>query len=169
MRKAEFLQELRETLAGEVPASVIQENIAYYDSYIAGQIASGRSEEAVLEEIGSPRLIARTIIDSQEAAQGADGIWRESAGRESGGWKDQGTGEGYGGGFGSPKIHWIDFGKWYWRLLGWIAVLLAALLGFVLLSGLFTVVTGAMLLLFRFAGPLLVLWILYRFIRGPRR
>ena len=32
MRKTEFLQELREALQGEVPASVIQENVRYYDT-----------------------------------------------------------------------------------------------------------------------------------------
>lgn len=170
MKKAEFLQELRETLAGEVSAAVIQENIAYYDSYISEQTASGRSEEAVLEEIGSPRLIARTIIDSQEAAQGTDGVWRESK-EENRGFKERSAGESYGGGFGSfeqnrePKVHYIDFGKWYWKLLGGIALLLAAFLGF----GLFTVVTGTVLLLIRFAGPLLVLWLIYCLIRGSRR
>ena len=68
MRKTEFLQELREALDGEVSASVIQSNISYYDQYISQEAAKGRSEEEVIEEIGSPRLIAKTIIDSSEGA-----------------------------------------------------------------------------------------------------
>ena len=64
MRKTEFLQELREALDGEVSASVIQSNISYYDQYIRQEAAKGRREEEVIEEIGSPRLIAKTIIDS---------------------------------------------------------------------------------------------------------
>ena len=63
MRKTEFLQELREALDGEVSASVIQSNISYYDQYISQEAAKGRREEEVIEEIGSPRLIAKTIID----------------------------------------------------------------------------------------------------------
>ena len=62
MRKTEFLQELREALDGEVSASVIQSNISYYDQYISQEAAKGRREEEVIEEIGSPRLIAKTII-----------------------------------------------------------------------------------------------------------
>ena len=61
MRKTEFLQELREALDGEVSASVIQSNISYYDQYIRQEAAKGRREEEVIEEIGSPRLIAKTI------------------------------------------------------------------------------------------------------------
>ena len=68
MRKTEFLQELREALDGEVSASVIQSNISYYDQYISQEAAKGRREEEVIEEIGSPRLIAKTIIDSSEGA-----------------------------------------------------------------------------------------------------
>ena len=68
MRKTEFLQELREALDGEVSASVIQSNISYYDQYIRQEAAKGRREEEVIEEIGSPRLIAKTIIDSSEGA-----------------------------------------------------------------------------------------------------
>ena len=68
MRKTEFLQELREALDGEVSVSVIQSNISYYDQYISQEAAKGRREEEVIEEIGSPRLIAKTIIDSSEGA-----------------------------------------------------------------------------------------------------
>ena len=68
MRKTEFLQELREALDGEVSASVIQSNISYYDQYISQEAAKGRREEEVIEEIGSPRMIAKTIIDSSEGA-----------------------------------------------------------------------------------------------------
>ena len=68
MRKSEFLQELKEALQGEVSGGVLQENLRYYDNYITQETAAGRREEDVIDEIGSPRLIARTIIDSSEAA-----------------------------------------------------------------------------------------------------
>ena len=63
MRKSEFLQELKEALQGEVSGGVLQENLRYYDNYITQETAAGRREEDVIDEIGSPRLIARTIID----------------------------------------------------------------------------------------------------------
>ena len=69
MRKTEFLQELREALDGEVSASVIQSNISYYDQYIRQEAAKGRREEEVIEEIGSPRLIAvRTLRETLPGA-----------------------------------------------------------------------------------------------------
>ena len=70
MRKTEFLQELREALDGEVSASVIQSNISYYDQYISQEAAKGRREEEVIEEIGSPRLIAKTSYRQQRGRRG---------------------------------------------------------------------------------------------------
>ena len=67
MTKQEFLSELTNSLEGEVPSGVIREQINFYASYIDTQISCGKTEEQVLEELGSPRLIARTIIDSTEA------------------------------------------------------------------------------------------------------
>lgn len=170
MRKAEFLQELRDCLAGEVSAAVIQENVTYYDSYISGQTASGRLEETVIEEIGSPRLIARTIIDSQEAAEGSDGIWRET-GSSSGGWNtesrtyDAGA---YGQDQG-PKVHYIDFSKWYWKLLGIVILAAVLFLGIAVFSGMVTLAATIFMLVIRYAGPLLVIWLIYQLLRGPRR
>ena len=64
MTKTEFLQILREELDGRVPYSVIQENLNYYNSYIDGETAKGRPELQVIEELGGPRIIARTIVDA---------------------------------------------------------------------------------------------------------
>ena len=64
MSKAEFLQGLRNELEGRVPYSVIQENLNYYDSYISKETAGGTPEEAVIEALGGPRIIARTIVET---------------------------------------------------------------------------------------------------------
>ncbi len=64
MSKQEFIKELNRALQGEVDRSIIAENVAYYESYIEEQIARGISEQTVLEQLGSPVLIARTIIDT---------------------------------------------------------------------------------------------------------
>ena len=65
MDRAEFLRELEEALAGEVSPATAAENLRYYDAYIAEEAAKGRDEAEVIEEIGGPRIIARTIIGSQ--------------------------------------------------------------------------------------------------------
>lgn len=67
MTKKEFLDILTESLAGNVPASEIEENIRYYKDYIEN---GEESEEKALEQLGDPHLIARTIIDSFIASKG---------------------------------------------------------------------------------------------------
>ena len=68
MSKEEFLQTLREALAGEVPEGLIQENVQYYDQYITAEMRKGRTAQNIIEELGGPRIIAKTIIDASEAA-----------------------------------------------------------------------------------------------------
>lgn len=68
MTKQEFLSELREALEGNIPLDNVEENIRFYDNYFQ---ESSRSEREVCEELGDPRLIARTIMDSFAASKGA--------------------------------------------------------------------------------------------------
>ena len=62
MTRTEFLDELRETLAGKMTDSEIQSNIAYYNSYINDEMNNGKTEAEVLEELGSPFAIAKTLL-----------------------------------------------------------------------------------------------------------
>lgn len=158
MRKAEFLKELQEALQGEVSAAVIRENLNYYDQYISQETASGRREEDVLEELGSPRLIARTIIDSSEAA-GDIPEPESSYGSSGDSYGNSGRG---GGARGSMDFHYIDLNKWYWKLLA-IAVLILVIVVAV------TVIGGIFSILMRFAGPLILIWLVYTFIKSMRR
>ena len=64
MTRFEFTENLRTALSGRVSHQVVNENVAYYENYIDTEIKKGRSEEAVLEELGDPRWIAKTIIDT---------------------------------------------------------------------------------------------------------
>lgn len=61
--KREFLEILRQALAGEVDQHIIDQNIKYYDDYISTH--SNYDEEAIISELGDPRLLAKTIIDTQ--------------------------------------------------------------------------------------------------------
>lgn len=71
MTKKQFMEELRSSLEGMVSPMVLDQNLNYYESYINDQIRNGKSETEVLNELGSPRLIARSIID---AAGNTDGF-----------------------------------------------------------------------------------------------
>ena len=64
MNRDEFLRQFREALEGKVSEQVISENAAYYRNYINSQINSGKDESEVLEALGDPRLLAKTIEES---------------------------------------------------------------------------------------------------------
>ena len=64
MTREDFINELRSALSGEVSQLDLNENINYYEQYFNEQERSGRTTEDILEELGNPRLIARTIIDT---------------------------------------------------------------------------------------------------------
>ena len=66
MTRTEFMDELRETLTGNMSESEIQSNLAYYNSYINEEMNKGKTEEEVLEELGSPFAIAKTLLRPYE-------------------------------------------------------------------------------------------------------
>jgi hypothetical protein len=67
MRKNEFLDILRQSLSGEISPDAIDSNIRYYDQYIG--TGSKEEEEKLIDELGDPRLIARTIIEADKIAK----------------------------------------------------------------------------------------------------
>ena len=164
MDKQEFITVLSDALKGEVPADVIWENLEYYKRYLREEEAKGRGEQAILAELGDPRLIAKTIIDA--CPQSAQNQGFESyEGYEERGYSEPRTEDGYTG-KGSyeerSKFRYIDLSKWYWRLAG---ILLLVVVMWVV----FTVVGGIFSLILRFAWPLILLWIVYIFIRNSRQ
>ena len=64
MSKQEFMENLRMALNGRVSPGVVTENLNYYNDYINMEIRKGRTEEEVLASLGDPRLIARTIVQT---------------------------------------------------------------------------------------------------------
>ena len=66
MTKQEYLAALREALSEDLSGAQVSDQINYYRQYIEEQIASGRSEADVLEELGDARIIAHNIIDGAE-------------------------------------------------------------------------------------------------------
>ena len=62
MTRKQFMGELRSSLEGIVSPMVVQQNIDYYENYINEQIRSGKTEAEILNELGSPRLIASCLL-----------------------------------------------------------------------------------------------------------
>lgn len=57
------MKKLGESLYHEVSDQEYTNSIQYYSDYIDEAIASGQAEEDVIEQLGNPRLLAKTIID----------------------------------------------------------------------------------------------------------
>lgn len=65
MTKNDFLDQLRNTLNGELPESEIDSNMKFYEDYINTK-NSEMEESRVMEQLGDPRLIAKTIIETYQ-------------------------------------------------------------------------------------------------------
>ena len=64
MNRTEFLDTLRNQLSGQMHEGKVAAHVRYYEDYIQSQVRSGRDEQQVLAELGDPRLIARTLLDT---------------------------------------------------------------------------------------------------------
>lgn len=65
MTKQEFLNGLSAALSPSGSAKLIEDNLAFYDEYIGGEIARGRTEDDVIGELGDPRLIANSVLQAE--------------------------------------------------------------------------------------------------------
>lgn len=161
MNREEFLQGLQSALSGAVPPGVLQENLRYYDDYIRTEIRNGRTESQVMEELGDPRLIARTILDTTPGAE--EGSYEEYRpyGSYVSGSSDSGT-EGSSSGNVRGGIHYYNLNKWYWKLLGIVMVIFVVMLIVMVVSGILSIVIPLLPLIF------LIMFISW-FIRGRDR
>ncbi len=154
MRKDEFLQTLRRALTGDVPPGVVEENVRYYDGYIADEVRKGRTEEEVIEEIGDPRLIARTIEDTTDGTGSRYQPESPYEYGESGGYERSP----YGGG---QSFHLIRLDKWYWKLLLALMVLGIFYLLIIIIGGIFSLLAPLLPIL-------LIIWIISTLINNRR-
>ena len=76
MDRTEFIERLQRALAGGVNSSRVAENVQYYREYIDMEIRKGRNEEEVLESLGDPRLLAKSIIEANKRAGISEGTNR---------------------------------------------------------------------------------------------
>lgn len=64
MDKQSFIEQLRRSLSSLSDYTFVNDTIAYYENYIDSQIRGGKTEAQVMQELGDPRLIAKSIIAS---------------------------------------------------------------------------------------------------------
>ncbi|MDD7402679.1 MAG: hypothetical protein SO170_01545 [Butyribacter sp.] len=123
MDRKEFFAILRQNLEGCIPKEEVESNIAFYRNYFA---ESEKSDKEIIQELGDPRLIAKTIIDAYKASKGpmAD-YYTEQAQRE---FRQENAG--YEEGEGESSSKWYDK-LLFVVLIAAVLILLAKILGFV--------------------------------------
>ena len=158
MTKQEFLEELQAALQGELSQSRINEHLRYYDNYIAGEAAKGRSEHQVTEELGSPRLIAKTLIDTAGRSEGAYGREAYSADTDPQKQPEKGLHADY-----SEKGLELRYGKF--KLNSWYGKLLLL----VIVIAIIVVVAKVVAFLLPIVVPVLLVLLVLSLIFGNRR
>ena len=83
MSKNEFIQGLEAALSGNVPPETVRENLIYYRDYIRTELEKGRTEQDIMDELGDPRLIARTIMDTTSVVFLAKAVRQAATAREA--------------------------------------------------------------------------------------
>lgn len=165
MTRHEFIGRLREALNGEIPTSAIEENVRFYNRYLDDELSKGRREEEILQELGDPRLIAKTITEtwqSDDTSMDDDGQTYYSQDGYRQGSYDQGSAygtyeedgsrsDGFGGdSFVNINGRSVNRNKWYWKVIPVVIIFLVVAFVFWVLSGIlhltFSIVTSPIFL-----------------------
>ena len=157
MNKQEFVDRLRMALNGRVSPSLVMDNVNYYEDYINTEIRKGRTEEEVLESLGDPRLIARTIIqtnggDNRSGYRNTvygNGEYREAGGQQNAHHNyNTDAQETYGTHQNKVANVFAKLPGWVWLILGILVVVLIFSAVFSVLSFLAPVLIPILVVLF---------------------
>lgn len=133
MDRTEFIDRLQRALAGGVNSSRVAENVQYYREYIDVEIRKGRSEEEVLDSLGDPRLLAKSIIEANKRAGISEGTNRTY---------DEETEEDSGEDWGKTGKQSIV------RVPGWLILLIAIVI--------FLLIIGVVFSMISFLAPIII-------------
>lgn len=144
MNKKEFLDILYNQLSGQIPEGNVAAHVQYYRNYIEEEQRKGRTESEILAELGDPRLIARTLLDTEASASGnpqTTEYYSESYDNRSAGYNGY---ENSDSGHGKVKQHsfHLDLTTWYGKL----AVILIAAVVIILLCTVLSVLIPIMII-----------------------
>lgn len=178
MTKREFLDGLRNALAGEIPESEIENNVRFYDDYISNRDNNGQ-DETVINQLGDPRLIAKTIIETYQISHGPlyNNARRQKNAYEDADTKDYQTNEGNNRTYSREEYNSHTnsesrnrgFGfqinttlTWYQKLFLWLILILVLVV---------VIIVGGVLIqvFFSIGIPLLIIYFGYRLIVNNRR
>ena len=151
MTKYEFLEKMRHALANDLSGPIIQENINYYDGYISDEVRKGRQEEAVIDELGDPWAIARTIIESAGGGNAREEYNYEPS-RHTYGQERQERG----------RVRVYSWHSWCKRLILALGILGVLMLVVAVIGGIFSLLAPVIV-------PFLIVLFVLRLLGGRRR
>lgn len=138
-----FLSSLREALEGNMSEQAIKDNIQYYRTYIEDEVKKGRTEKEVIDELGEPWIIAKTLIESPGGEQTYEGTAEENVSQ----YEEQGR-----------KVHIFGLDTWWKKVL-----LILIVLGIGFLIG--TIMVGVVRIVLPILIPFLAIMFLVKFFR----
>ena len=144
MNKKEFLDILYNQLSGQMPEGNVAAHVQYYRNYIEEEQRKGRSEDDILNELGDPHLIARTLLDTEAAASGnpqTAEYYSESYNDHSSGYNGYANSDSEHGKVKQHSFH-LDLTTWYGKL----AVTLIAIVVIILLCTVLSVLIPVMVI-----------------------
>ncbi len=165
MTQSEFLQELRCALENSLPESIVQENVEFYTQYISDEVNQGKNVEQVIQMLGDPWILAKTVTDAQDgtdqstAREKGRGNYSYQSDRERG-FKDYEK-DHPGNEMHSP-VHAAVLDKWWKKLLLILGIIM-------IIIAVFSVITGIVSLLAPILVPILIILILIRILGSRRR
>lgn len=142
--KQDFLEKLRTSLSGRVSSATVTENINFYEDYINTEVRKGKSEAEVLEALGDPRLLARTIVETSSKVSGA-------AGERGGSFAEEQEATGYSGYGRKGEVSRrgnMQIPAWVWLILIIIVAVLVLSAVFSVLSAILPVLLPILIVLF---------------------
>ena len=110
MERTEFIETLKNQLSGQMAEARIDAHVRYYQDYIQSRVRSGSTEQEVLEQLGDPRMIAKTLIDTEPGS--ADDVYEENYAGDYENYMDRGSEK--------PEPRWkkyVDLSTWYGKAL----------------------------------------------------
>lgn len=173
MNKQEFIDKLRMSLNSQLAPAQVAEHIRYYEDYINMEIRKGRAEGDVMQSLGDPRLIARSIVDVtdmedsqqsyggnesgysyyQYSQNGSNGAYGAGAGM-GGNAAYRNAGGSYSNAYGRANQQEINESATIWNkrlgrftLSKWLWIILGILIIFLIISAIFSLVSFLMPLL----------------------
>lgn len=152
MDKRSFIEQLRRSLSSIEDDVFLNDTISYYENYINCEIRKAKSEEQVMQELGDPRLIAKSIIASYNSESEDSSEYSQFFGENTSSKKKSDLGERVVFQFNRKKF---QLPLWLVKILKWVIpimvfVLLVFILGFILP------------LLFKILLPAALAYIVYR-------